>query len=74
MQFSATTIVLAVAYLSQMGAAVALPGGSIDASSNLVKREEWRHCACQYTTGGRIDPIATAEVAQLNSGRWHLGS
>jgi len=40
MQFSATTVVLAVAFLSQMRAVAPLPGDSVDTSNNLVKRQQ----------------------------------
>ncbi|KAH8708339.1 hypothetical protein GQ44DRAFT_731624 [Phaeosphaeriaceae sp. PMI808] len=74
MQFSAT-LTLALAYLAHLGAASALPveaAAEGNASDSLVKRNDYWHCACQYSPNGAIDPITTARVVDFNSGRWTL--
>ncbi|EMD94531.1 hypothetical protein COCC4DRAFT_66203 [Bipolaris maydis ATCC 48331] len=68
MQFSATTIVLAMAYLAGIGAGAAIPQAS---SNQLVARDHHEHCACQVATNGEVDNVTTSLVLANNSWRWH---
>ncbi|EMD70254.1 hypothetical protein GGP41_000391 [Bipolaris sorokiniana] len=72
MQFSISTLALAMACISKFGQAASIPVGAEVEARELDKRARYTHCACQYSSQSGIDNYTTTRVVSYNGHRWKM--
>ncbi|EOA92330.1 uncharacterized protein SETTUDRAFT_18972 [Exserohilum turcica Et28A] len=72
MQFSISTLALAMACIFNVGQAASIPVGAEIEARGLDKRDQYTHCACQFSSGSGIDGYTTTRVVGFNDYRWKL--